>query len=368
MWVGLRALLGIGLVAAVGLGIGLATIDHWFLSALHPGAFDPSATPPAPDYEDRAAWAAWPGVPSGADAVIPSLPAALPEKAPASTFYLHPTTHVSTSWNAPIDDPAIMEATERGGTLIQASVFNGMSAVYAPRYRQTHGIAWIHPSPDGDKAIDVAYADVEAAFAAFLADIGDRPFFIAGHSQGSALGGRLVRERIAGTPLLDRLIAAYLPGTNLRADDVGIPVCASRAQSGCVVAWNARGPGHTPGGLEYDAADPDTMKGRICVNPISWAADEELVPAERHRGALFFDTPEPTLQPAFAAARCLDGTLEVTGVGDLERDLPSRVLLWMMGPANYHPVEYQMFYAGIRHNAVVRVMARERSPRGFPPR
>jgi hypothetical protein len=63
------------------------------------------------------------------------------------------------------------------------------------------------------------------------------------------------------------------------------------------------------------------------------------------------------LLPAFADAQCVDGLLRVTELGDLERDLPSRLLLWLMGPQNYHPVEIQLFYGDLRANAQARVDA-----------
>ncbi len=348
------ALLTLGLVLAG------ATVDRWFFSVTHPGTFDPTAAPPAPDYADPSSWAALPELDDAADVALPEHPAVDQrdrDAAHADVFYIHPTTWLGGSWNGPIDDPAVIEATERGGTLIQASAFNGCCAVYAPRYRQAHGHAFVRPSADGDAAVDVAAADLDAAFTAFLGRIGQRPFLIAGHSQGAALGARLIRERVASTGLVDRLVVAYLVGGPLRAEDVGLPVCRSSEQTGCVAAWNARGPAYEANGFEFDADDPGTMRDRLCVNPLSWRADEIHVPANAHLGAVFFDTPEPAVLPEFADAQCRDGALVLTTAGDLQRDIPSKVLLWLMGPDNYHPVEYQLYYLDLRRNAATRVDA-----------
>ena len=43
-----------------------------------------------------------------------------------------------------------------------------------------------------------------------------RPFLLAGHSQGSALAGRLLEEQIAGSELSERLVAAHLIGGPIR--------------------------------------------------------------------------------------------------------------------------------------------------------
>lgn len=355
----LRATLVVIGVAIVGLGIAVATMDRWLFVVLDPGPFDAAAVPPAPDYDDPAAWAALPELEDGADVALPELPALDPRSAPADVFYVHPTTALGSTWNAPIDEPAVVEATTRGGTLIQASAFNACCAVYAPRYRQAHGRAFVQPDAESRRAVEVAYADISAAFDEFLERTDDRPFIVAGHSQGAILGARLVRERIAGTPLHARLVAAYLPGGTVRPETFGaaVPVCDRPTQTGCVVAWNARGPHYVPNEMELDADDEATMRGRTCVNPITWTTDGAHAPASANAGAVFFDTDAPALQPGFADAQCVDGTLVVTIMGDPERDVMGTLLLWTIGPENYHPVEIQLFYADLRRNAAQRVAA-----------
>lgn len=351
---GVAATLGVVVLLIIA---AIASMDRWLFVVLDPGPFDPTAKPPAPDYTDPSAWAALPELEDGADVALAELPAIDPALAPADVFYLHPTTFVGGQWNAPIDDPAVIEATERGATLIQASAFNACCAVHAPRYRQANGRAYTHPDANGEQAISVAFADVSAAFDVFLARIGERPFIVAGHSQGAMLGARLVSQRIAGSPLERRMIAAYLPGAAVRAETIGVPVCGGPTQTNCVVSWNARGPEFRHNDFEFDARDEHTMNGRVCVNPITWSTDEVAVAADRNAGAIFFDTEAPFLKPAFADAQCVDGTLVVTRIGDAERDFMSRVLLWVMGPENYHPIDVQLFYVDLRNNAVARVQA-----------
>src|SRR5690606_2347972 len=124
---------------------------------------------------------------------------------------------------------------------VQAPAFNGCCAIYAPRYRQANGTAFFAPSPDGERALDLAYADVRRAFQAFQARRGAaRPFVLAGHSQGAVLGERLLVEEIAGTPLRDQLVYAVLPGgavtvEGLRERAPDVPPCAAPDQVGCVV-------------------------------------------------------------------------------------------------------------------------------------
>jgi len=346
-------------LVGVGVCIAIVTVDRWFFTLANPGTFDPDAVPPAPDYSQASAWAALPERDDGADVALPELPAidqTDPAVARAEVFYIHPTSWLGNTWNAPIDDPEVIDLTERGGTLIQASAFNGCCAIHAPRYRQVHGRAFVRPNADGDAALAVAFTDIDAAFTAFLAKIGDRPFIVAGHSQGAVLGARLVQQRIADTALERRLVVAYLIGGPLAPEDVGLPVCTTAEQVGCVVGYNARGPDYEPGGFELADA-PHTLADRICVNPLTWTTDETHAPASAHAGTILFDTPAPELIPHFADAQCRGGLLVITTMGELQRDLASKVLLWLMGPGNYHPVEYQLYYVDLRQNAADRVEA-----------
>ncbi|MGB0384444.1 MAG: DUF3089 domain-containing protein [Ardenticatenaceae bacterium] len=346
-------------IGALGVGLALANIDHWLFDALDPGAFDAQKSPPKPDYGEPSSWAALPTSDDAADVFIEELPALDQGLAAADLFYVHPTTWVGQEWNGPIDDPMVIEATARGGTLIQASAFNACCAVYAPRYRQANGRAYTEPDAEGKRAVDVAYADVAAAFEVFLQHNAGRPFILASHSQGTVLAARLLREEIYGKPPSERLVVAYLIGGPIRPETIGekATICGSATQTGCVVAWNARGPRYVPNDLEFDAHTPDPMAGRICVNPLTWTHDGQAAPAESNAGALFFDADKPAILPAFADAQCVDGRLLITQLGHPPRDTMSTLLDWMIGPQNYHPIEYQMFYLNLRQNAVERIAA-----------
>ena len=374
-WV-LRVLaVAIGLpLCAVLLGwIFFARLAVWALYPKQPFA---AQTPPkAPDYREPAMWSALPDRDDAADARLPSLPPIDPSQTAVDVFYIHPTSYVGPNWNGPVDDARLNADTDRVATRIQASAFSGCCAVYAPRYRQANGMAFSHPSVDGDQAIRLAYRDVEQAFLAFLArrpqaPAGDRPrpFFIAAHSQGSALGYRLLREQIHGRPLRAGLVAAYLIGAQITRASVvqdlpDIPVCATALQTGCVVGWNARGSTYQPSPFEMKrlqdrGQDEGALRrDRICVNPLSFATDAQPAAADRNAGALFFDAKDPAVLPGFASAQCLDGTLVVGVQGAVPRDFMSRLLDHVLGVGNYHPIEYQLFFVPLRENAKARADA-----------
>jgi hypothetical protein len=72
--------------------------------------------------------------------------------------------------------------------------------------------------------------------------------------------------------------------------------------------------------------------------------------------------------PRFASAQCKDGTLVVAEIGKAPRNFMSRLLDYALGAGNYHPIEYQMFFAAIRHNAHTRVAAYLKSHTDSPGR
>jgi len=99
------------------------------------------------------------------------------------------------------------------------------------------------------------------------------------------------------------------------------------------------------------------LSKRICVNPLTWRADGSHAPASGNAGAVFFDAEEPRLLVRFADAQCENGQLTIADIEEAPRDFMSRILDWMMGPENYHPIEFQLYYLNLRTNAVERVAA-----------
>ena len=232
--------------------------------------------------------------------------------------------------------------------------------MWAPRYRQANGTAFTHDTPDGERAIDLAFSDVKRAFEWWNAKRGvERPFLLAAHSQGTVLAERLLAESIAGTPLRDELVAAYLIGGRVTVDGLrerapDVPPCRAPDDLRCAIAWNARGPAFAPNEFEMHRPDP---RPRLCTNPLSWRLDEADAPATANLGAVFLESADPSPRLAFTGARCSGGVLVVQPIAAVPRDLPSRILDHVLGAGNYHPIEYQLFFMNIRANATQRVAA-----------
>lgn len=355
-----RVALALSALALLGVGAALFVVNnlgHIILAVLHPwGAFADAPQPRAPDYADPAAWSALPSRTDAGDLAPDGSPAIDQNSAPADVFYVHPTTYVGPTWTGPVDHPGVNAATDRGATGIQATAFNACCAIWAPRYRQANLAALLRPSADGDAALDLAYGDLVRAFDTFQAKRGaGRPYFIVAHSQGAALATRLLAAHIAPTAARGQLIAAYLVGAVVTREGVGgLPPCEDAVQTGCIVAWNARGPGYVPSDFEMHRRG-DT-RPLLCTNPLTWHTDD-AAPATANLGAVFLDNDDHQSRPAFADASCEGDWLVVRAHGEAPRDLPSRVLDHAIGAKDLHPIEFQLYFMNLRENAGVRLAA-----------
>ncbi|MFM2289071.1 MAG: hypothetical protein RL684_2214 [Pseudomonadota bacterium] len=326
-----------------------------------PTAVAAPAPPAAPDYSSHDAWAAWPGREGRAlDAPPGQSPLADP---PVDVFFIHPTTLLLGGIANASADAGASESKRVDEAVLrfQASVFNGCCRIYAPRYRQASLKAITTNSPEAHTADELAYGDVARAFDAFLAANGGRPFILASHSQGSIHALRLLQERIIGTPLQQRLVAAYLVGLALPRDiaRLGIALCDSPQATGCVLGWNSVRTGHDDRRRRDDAViwwegryQPVAGRPLACVNPLDWRVDGGAPPS-LNAGALYGegrDNPLPALVPALTGARCEQGLLGVDVPWAQRRHFSD--LLTVTGV--YHDFDYSLFYANIRENARVR--------------
>ncbi len=310
-------------------------------------AFAETVAPAAPDYKKPEHWAALPDREDAAD-FTPEGVNDGQARALVDVFFVHPTTYLSSAgWNAPMGyEPAdnwVNDAVMPG----QASVFNGKTRVFAPRYRQAQIYAFFALEDDGNDALELAYSDIETAFGHYLAEYNDgRPFILAGHSQGALLTKWLLERKISGTQLRERLVAAYPIGYPISVDELAesmadIPVCMSARQTGCLVTWNTIGDG-------YRAMQ--ATQNLVCVNPLTWTNDNAQAGFADNLGAL--SIASKAVMPGVSDARCENGMLFVSEIRtDVYDELPN------MGKGNHHLLDYALHWSNIRENVSERIDA-----------
>merc|ERR1719447_947076 len=91
--------------------------------------------PPAPDFESRASWYAYPGKMSNADLVPKGIKKVPNDARLVDCFYVHPTGYFGPTWNQPVPNDQADEQAEFWMLSSQASAFNGTCRIYAPMYR-----------------------------------------------------------------------------------------------------------------------------------------------------------------------------------------------------------------------------------------
>ncbi|HEX4847134.1 MAG TPA: DUF3089 domain-containing protein [Novosphingobium sp.] len=328
------------------------------------GAFEPQPPLKANAYADPAMWLARPGM-AGPNPVAwkPDGFAGNDPRVDAAVFFVHPTSYLKkTHWNAPLDDAdanRIATIVTRGN----ASVFNASGEIWAPRYRQATFGAFVSDEPAARQALDLAYQDVAEAFDAFVAaQPAGRPIVLAGHSQGSFLLKRLIRERVAGTPLAPRIAAAYVVGwlvdTDTELAAMGLPACAKADQAGCVVSFLSftdqaetammRDAYRRFAGRSEGAADEARY---LCSNPLTGGIGGTAAAAANPGGIV----PDATfsaakLAPGLAGAACAaDGTLRIGEGPDMGP--------FVLPGGNYHVYDYALYWLALRQDFARRVTA-----------
>jgi hypothetical protein len=257
---------------------------------------------------------------------------------PVDVFFLYPTTYFpnpdhngsvySAGWNQTLEqaqaDPAIKTQVASKSSVFYKAGTN----LYAPYYQQAAGIdvleALLWKTKEANQnaattALEIAYKDVEHAFDYFLAHYNQdanhkpRPFILAGHSQGSDLLLMLLERRFDDKALRKQLVAAYVIGWSVTADDLSsypalsqIGICGSKAQTGCIVTYNTQ---QNPGDFSQTSPAPTgiVQANAYSVNPLTWVAtnpnemEPSAAPATANLGALFYKF-QPPLAPQLGPA------------------------------------------------------------------
>jgi hypothetical protein len=331
-------------------------------------AFNNDAAPnkgPAPDYSDTSFWAATPSRQNPSDRIPAFLKDEKMDKK-VDVFFIHPTTYLGIAnetdilepgtnrieiidmlkelpWNADLTDTVINNRTDHMTIVYQASVFNAVCRIFAPRYRQANIKAFFVPgSTEAQSALNLAYSDIKKAFEYYLQNENHgRPIIIASHSQGSIHAIRLLQEFFDGTPLQHQLVCAYIIGHQIPVGSFKhIPVGNKPDATGCFVGWRSYRKGEIPYQVKMEEGNS------VCVNPLTWTTSTQWAPELLNKGSLYgFNHSVPN----------------VVGAG-IE---PNTKILWVSLPdefgnkikqlKNLHVFDYNLFWMNIRENVRLRI-------------
>lgn len=311
------------------------------------GVFQADKIPAQPDYSQAKYWAALPDREDEADILLDEDLIDVQATAKVDVFFLHPTTYTGkkgeTNWNASLQDEELNKRTDESSIKYQASIFNGVGKVYAPRYRQiqlqVYGEFGGERNESAVKAGKLAYQDVKTAFEYYIDNYNrGRPIIIASHSQGTSHAKNLLRDYFDGKVLQQQLVAAYIIGIPVSKNLFEqIPVCQNEEETGCFVTWRTFKKDYIPKGSILG----DTL---AVVNPLTWTTDDAPAPANLNKGVIIDDKNGKFVGIADAQISTENGILWLTK--------PKSPLRLRLFPSkNFHIGDLNLYYVNIRENA-----------------
>lgn len=383
----------------------MAGLVDWWMRPVRPNAH---AAPDYADHSEAGPWAAWPTREGPATLQPEGEPPVDGGALACDCFYVHPTCfgilhNLTGSWNsaaAPLADP-VADRILQHNLATQASAFSRSCRIFAPRYRQMALGGFFPGRDDGDRAaaLDVAYADVKAAFLHFLEARGDpsRPFVIASHSQGTMHCGRLVLECVEGTAVAKSLVCAYLVGFLLPRDcfgvaaggkDLALHVAAGPEDTQCVLGYDTLPSDAPVGTLGRDEAWRARFGAHFLRDASGGVARTRTVgmerlavipgaAAHRYRGCLL---PKwgwlgqvlglQRAAPRAGAPARVEARGDYVAITPAERWWPGAFLPWMYRMrsfGSYHAVDFALFWFDLREDVAARLAAWQRRAAGAAP-
>jgi len=246
----------LGGIILIGIGLRILVEHLGLLAALAPV----NNVPAAPDYTAQSAWFT---VERGASADIFYICSTETDDYTLNGKECHFANAVDTASCASIT--AEMKGVD--------SLLSGNCNFYSPYYRQITMESYTDSLLMHERIL-VAEEDIRAAFQHYL-KLSDRPFVLAGFSQGAQLAVTLLKEMT--DPVYERMVAAYVIGWYISEEDLAaskyIVPARGATDTGVTVCYNSvRSP---------DCINP-VISGRTAVgiNPVNWRTDETPAPME----------------------------------------------------------------------------------------
>ena len=356
-------------------------LEDFFNSISPEYDFDITKVPATPDYSKNDCWAALPNFSSTVDLFPKELEKNSATKE-ADCFFIHPTGFFLKEWNFDISkDTSTFQRTELM-LATQASVFNDVSNIYAPEYRQaTFAAISTNQKNNSAHSLELAYTDVRNSFLYYIENLASgRPLILAAHSQGALHAQRLLAEECFKAYFKQNLVVAYLIGYPLEQDFLEcnqLRISSSENQVQSIIQFQTIGVGGKRQRLKFWMFDGSgyslqTIKKLATTNPISWnnslgwheSKFDSLVMPKISGPSVLVDYGrvesnqsyiKELWMPAnqeFSARIASDGHLESKGA-TIERIL-SKDIGWNK---DLHIWDYQIFWNHIRKNVKKRVDA-----------
>ena len=272
----------------------------------------------------------------------------------ADVFFISPTSCYTQSEEiiAPVNEDN--NQANLGSINMEKGIYESAGRFFAPYYNQLSFEAYTVSEEKREKAADLCYQDVKAAFDYYMENENNgRPILIAGFSQGAEHGLRLVGEYSENESFREQLVAAYLIGWRITDEDLEkypyIQLAQGETDTGVVVCFECEADFVT------DTIIVPENTFTYSINPLNWKTDSTPAEKEENLGACFtdYDGNISSEIPQLCGAR-IDpdrGTIKVDDV--TASDYPAVLDIFPEGC--YHIYDYQFYYRNLQENVAVRL-------------
>lgn len=248
---------------------------------------------------------------------------------------------------------------------LERGIFEETGRLFSPYYRQMSINAYTLPESEREKAKEIAYSDVSAAFRWYLDNENDgRGIILTGFSQGGEMCLELMKEYYGGESaeaqaLREQLVAVYSIGWMVTEEMTEaypqIVPASGETDTGTVICFDCE-----DGSVSETIIIPAGMKA-LSINPLNWKTDGTPADRSLNHGAVFEAGGEPV--PALCGATIGEkGELIVTDV--TAADYPPVLDIFPDGA--YHLYDYMFFFTNLKENVAMRtaVWSAQQNPSG----
>lgn len=273
---------------------------------------------------------------------------------PVDCFYIYPTVTMHPE-NGNQNISLTNDEHRKGADfciVAQASVYAESCNLFVPYYRQMNMETYSLAKEELKTASEIAYSDVKAAFEYYLENFNkDRPFIIAGHSQGSIMTSMLLADVMKDETLKKRMVAAYAIGWPITQEYLDsnphLQFATGADDTGVIISFNT---------CSEKSNNKNSLAGGVCINPINWKTDETPALASENLGSVFFDeNTYKRIEEANYADATIDlerGTIICSTITDNNKYAISQP---RFPDEIYHMTEYGFYYKNLQQNVANRI-------------
>ncbi len=234
----------------------------------------------------------------------------------------------------------------------QAKILEEDTNMFVPWYRQADATKILEKSETERTEMIAAmpYVDCEAAFDYYIKHYNNnRPFILAGHSQGSMII-KMLLERYMPThkDVLDRMIVSYALGYSFEGSyfdkNTHLKLSTVPNDLNKVVTWNLERQVDN----KFSVRNGCALNGAKSLNPITFTHDETLIPSNDPRQ---LGSPLHTLKYDVQVKYDIVKGCETTIIGIDNDSLDSTLI----GDLSLHSSDWGLFLNNIKANAKLRV-------------